>query len=180
MHFPHETFAGPPIDDEALLASLPEALQTLLREQNGCVAYRGGLHIRGAVTAPDWHSLRAAWTGPEGFVAFYPEVEDNDIPFAEEACGDQFLLREGRVVRLYAETGEILNLYASLPDFIESVIHNAQAALGLDPVLAFHDKGETLKPGQLLSVLPPFCMEEAREGVSLRAVDLYGDRKSVV
>lgn len=88
MHFSHETFAGPPIDDEALLASLPEELQTVLRDQNGCVAYRGGLHLRGAVTAPDWHSLRAAWQGRESFAALYPEVEEDDIPFAEEACGD--------------------------------------------------------------------------------------------
>lgn len=177
MHFSHETFAGPPIDDEALLASLPEELQTVLRDQNGCVAYRGGLHLRGAVTAPDWHSLRAAWQGRESFAALHPEVEEDDIPFAEEACGDQFLLRDGRVLRLYAETGEIVDLHSDLPGFLEAIIHNAQAVLGLDPVLAFHDKGETLNPGQLLSVLPPFCMEEAQQGVSLRAVDALERRR---
>lgn len=81
------------------------------------------------------------------------------------------------MLRLYAETGEILDLHSSLPGFLEAIIHNAQAVLGLDPVLAFHDKGETLNPGQLLSVLPPFCMEEAQQGVSLRAVDALERRR---
>jgi hypothetical protein len=32
-----------------------------------------------------------------------------DVPFAQDAVGDQWLLRDGRVVRLLAETGDIEN-----------------------------------------------------------------------
>ncbi len=177
MQFPHETYAGPPIDNEDFLASLPVELQNHLRTQNGCIAYRGGFHLRGVVAEPIWHSLADALDGPDSFAELYPDVEPDDIPFAEEACGDQFLLRDGRVLRLYAETGELADLNVDLAGFLQAVSQNAQAVLGLEPILAFYEKGEKLEPGQLLSVLPPFCMEEAQNGVSLRAIDALERRR---
>jgi hypothetical protein len=57
-------YEGPPINDDRTLVRVPEALVELLRSTNGFIALRGGLHIRGACTAPAWHSLAAAWEGP--------------------------------------------------------------------------------------------------------------------
>jgi len=46
-------YLGPPIDDPAILESLPPELVDLLRRANGYVAYDGGLHVRGACHTPD-------------------------------------------------------------------------------------------------------------------------------
>src|SRR5437763_1751021 len=56
-------YVGPPVDDPAILDRLPGEYRALLARANGYVAYHGGLHLRGACFAPEWHSLRAAWDG---------------------------------------------------------------------------------------------------------------------
>jgi len=172
MMFENVTFVGPPVDDPALLDDLPTELGDILRQVNGAVAFRGGFHLRGACTAPAWHSLRAAWRGPESVAARYPAaVRAADVPFAQDALGDQFLLRDGTVHRLAAETGDLEALGVSLGAFLERVGANAVEYLALAPLLAFErDTGGRLEPGQLLSAYPPFCTKEAAAGVSLRAV----------
>jgi hypothetical protein len=97
-------------------------------------------------------------------------VLQSDVPFAEEACGDQFLLRDGRVFRLAAETGETGVVAESLSAFLAAVRDDGVRTLGLEPLLAFLKEGQRLEPGQLLSVYPPFCTVEAKDGVSLKAI----------
>lgn len=107
MEFVGVTYVGPEPDDVELLARLPADLRRFLTQTNGLVACGGGVHIRGASTEPTWHSLRHVWVGPQAFHQRYPAVEADDIPFAQDAVGDQWLLREAQVVRLEAETGDI-------------------------------------------------------------------------
>src|SRR5688500_691944 len=106
MQLEHVTFTGPPIDDEEILARLPASLAGILRQLTGFIQNHDGLHVRGACREPAWHSLRDAWLGEQAFHRLYPDVRPDDVPFAEDCLGDQFLLREGRVWRLYGETGE--------------------------------------------------------------------------
>ena len=42
----------------------------------------------------------------------------------------------------------------------------------LQPLLQYQDEGGTLKPGELLSVYPPFCTEESANGVSIEATPM--------
>jgi hypothetical protein len=128
--------------------------------------------VRGACAEPPWHSLRAAWRGPESFAARYPAVDRDDIPLMQQVLGDQFLLRDGLVVRLRAEMGEIESLGVGLSAFFEQVRLDPLATLGLEALLQLEGEGETLQPGQLLSAFPPICAEEARDGVLLRAVPI--------
>ncbi|MDB4981320.1 MAG: hypothetical protein JWM82_2072 [Myxococcales bacterium] len=169
MPFHDVIFFGPPVDDEELLANVPSDLVAVLRDTNGLVAFRGGLHIRGASVAPLWHSLRHAWFGPESFASRYPAVHASDVPFAQDAVGDQFLLRNGEVVRLLAETGDVERLGVNLAAFLDRAQEDPVAYLSLQPLLQFEASGR-LQPGQLLSVYPPFCTKESADGVSLRAI----------
>src|ERR1700681_1788880 len=121
MKLDHLTFSGPAIDDREMLAKLPKELAALLTQTNGFIQFHGGLHVRGACLAPAWHSLREAWLGDNAFHRLYPEVEPDDIPFAEDYLGDQFLLRGGDVWRLYAETGEVEPLEETFKVFMENV-----------------------------------------------------------
>jgi len=172
MEFENVTFIGPPPDDPELLDELPQELVDILRQTNGLVAFRGGLHLRGACRFPTWHALRSAWRGPDSVAAHYRAVEAEDVPFAQDALGDQFVLRRGHVFRLSGETGDLEPLGATLDEFLAAACADPVGYLHLGPLQQFEAEGKRLEPGQLLSVYPPFCTHEAANGVSLQAVSV--------
>jgi hypothetical protein len=171
------TYAGPPVDDEALLARLPRNLADVLRQINGFIQFHGGLHVRGACLEPAWHSLRDAWAGASAFHRLYPNVRRRDVPFAEDCMGDQFLLRSGRVYKLAAETGVVEPLNVGLSGFFEAVAVDPVEYLALHPLVKFQHDGGRLESGQLLSVFPPFCSKESADGVSLNAISTEERRR---
>jgi len=118
MSFSDITWRGESSDDIEILAGLPQELVALLTEVNGFILHSGALHVRGASLSPDWHSLRNACDGAGAFHRLYEEVSEADIPFAQDQTGDQFLIREGRIYRLEAETGSVQALCDSLSQFL--------------------------------------------------------------
>ena len=163
-------YRGPDIDDFELLERLPVEYRELLEHTNGYVAFHGGLHVRGACFEPAWHSLRAAWLGEMAIHRHFPDVLPDDVPFAEDALGDQFLLRGATVYKLSGETGEIDSLNMNLVEFDANVRADPDEFLELAPLERFRAEGGVLEPGQLLSVMPPFVFSESAEGVSFRAI----------
>lgn len=119
---------------------------------------------------PTWHSLRAAWLDENAFHRHYAALRTDDVPFAQDCLGDQFLLRSGEVIRLRGETGELSKIGMGLHDFLAAVQADPVGFLSLQPLLRFQSEGGTLQPGQLLSAAPPFCCLESGADVSLRAV----------
>lgn len=170
MDFEQVIYRGAAIDDADILVRLSPAHRVLLTHVNGVVAFGGGIHIRGACREPAWHSIRAAWDGPLALHTLFRAVLPSDVPFAEDAVGDQFLLREGVVHRLEAETGEMVSLDLELTEFLEACRADPIGFLQLAPLQRFVRDGGRLRPGQLLDVYPPFCTEESGAGVSLRAI----------
>jgi hypothetical protein len=158
------------IDDTEILERLPEALRRRIEDGNGFIAHGGGVHVRGACHEPAWHSLREAWLGDNAFHRHYPELLPDDIPLAEDAVGDQWILRGDQVLRLAAETGDVEALGLDLDGFFAAVEADPVETLGLHPLLQLQHEGGRLEPGQLISVYPPFCMKESADGVSLRPV----------
>lgn len=163
-------YVGPPISDPEILERLPREYRDLLARANGYVAYHGGLHIRGACLTPAWHSLREAWDGEHAVHRLWPSVSPDDIPFAQDALGDQFLLRGGHVHRLAAETGTLESLGVDLVGFDAAVRADPVEYLSLAPLQAFRAEGGVLQPGQLLNVYPPYCVDNANRGRSYRAI----------
>src|SRR5262249_12738532 len=150
-----------PIDDAQILSRVPAAYRGLLMRMNGYVAYDGGLHVRGACVAPAWHSLRAAWEGPDPIHRLFAGVSTTDIPFAQDALGDQFLLRDEIVSRLQGATGDLEWLDVDLESFDRACREDPVEYLQLQPLARFRTDGGTLEPGQLLSAYPPFCAVES-------------------
>src|SRR5215472_10564262 len=107
MNIPGITWRSESIDDVEILRDLPSSLVRVLSDINGFILHDGGLHVRGASLTPEWHSLRVAWRGPSAFHTLYERVQATDIPFAQDQVGDQFLIRNGGVLRLSAETGDL-------------------------------------------------------------------------
>jgi hypothetical protein len=177
MELDHITFVGPPIDDPEIFAKLPANLAGLLEQLNGFIQFQGGLHVRGACREPAWHSLRDAWLGEHAFHALYPVVRSEDVPFAEDCMGDQFILRDEQVFRLAADTGELVPLNLGLADFFHSVQADPTEFLSLHPLLQFQRDGGSLAPGQLLGAYPPFCIAPPAGGVHLKAISVDEGRR---
>ncbi len=178
LDLPQLIFSGPPIDDPAMLTRLPPRLATALRERNGVLAYGGTFHVRGACREPAWHSLRAASEGPIAFHELYPGVQSTDIPFAEDAFGDQFLVRAGAVLRLEAEWGGVAEVSGSLERFFASLVLDASAVLGFDPRQVLAALPGPLAPGQLVQAFPPFVLK-TETGIQLRPVPTDQLRRSL-
>jgi hypothetical protein len=142
----------------------------LLTVANGFVLFDGGLHVRGVCDVPQWHSLTRIWTGSDALSSLYPSVRPEDVPFAEDFLGDQFLLRDGAVVRLSGETGETEEIGVDLDRYLDSVVDDPERVLSLNLLRQFQKEGGTLVPGNLLSVYPPLCTSESIHGVSLRPI----------
>jgi len=170
MQLSHVTWKGPAPDDGDILSKLPADLNELLKQINGFIQFHGGLHVRGASLSPGWHSLREAWLGPQAFHRLYAKVRQSDVPFAEDFLGNQFLLRNGKVVLLEGETGEIEPLKLTMKEFFASVARDPVEALELDILMEFQEEGGELRPGELLAVIPPLCSNEASDGYSTSAV----------
>jgi hypothetical protein len=166
MELSNTTWRGSEIDDWELLASLPANLQALLEPLNGFIIAHGALHVRGACQEPAWHSLKEAMQGEYALHTLYDEVQPTDIPFAQDQCGDQFILRDAAVFRLDGETGELSAFAESLKAFLEEVVSDIEGYLnvGLEHVL---------EPGQLLHAYPPFCVKQSEACIRLRAIPAH-------
>ena len=162
MTVPGITWKGESIDDVEILPDLPGDLRRVLIDTNGFILHEGALHVRGASLTPEWHSLREAWLGPNAFHRLYEAVKISDIPFAQDQMGDQFLIRDGVILRLSAETGEIEPLADGLDDFLAKVQNDIETFLTVG-------LGHRMEPGQLLHAFPPFCVRDA-VSPSLRAM----------
>ena len=173
LHLPHLIYSGPALDDPDLLPRLPAPLANALKERNGCCAWLGVLHVRGACTAPTWHSLRNAMEGPDALANLYPDLRPTDLPFAEEAFGDQFLLRDDQVWRLFGETGELEPWERSalpategtdsadngIESWFRALLNDPADILGYEPLQALEAIASAqLEPGKLISVYPPFAI----------------------
>jgi hypothetical protein len=170
MDLGHLLYVGPSLDDIEILPRLPASYTRLLASRNGFIAFDGGLHIRGACLEPPWHSLRSAWEGPDALHQLFSEIGPDDVPFGQDALGDQFILRVGVVHRLSAESDELTSLNLDLDAFLAAAAADPIGFLALQPLLHFQAQGGRLTPGQLLSVYPPFVFKESGGDASLRAI----------
>jgi hypothetical protein len=167
------TYVGPEITDAEILDRAPEDYRRLLNQTNGFILFDGGLHVRGAVLVPEWHSLRKVWLGDFALYKLFPAIGESDVPFAQDCLGDQFVLKDRIVHRLDAELGEVESLGMDLDTFLNHAQENPVEFLSLRPLLQFMNEGGELKPGQLLSAYPPFITKESAGGISLRAISMF-------
>jgi hypothetical protein len=120
------SFHAPAFDPSIAAEILPAAGRNepahaaLLRRYNGFFALEGLLHVFGACAAPPNHSLRA-WNAPDGWRAAWGLSTEGLTFFAEDAFGDQFGYRGGKIVRFRASIGRIEAMQATLEEWIEAV-----------------------------------------------------------
>ena len=81
--------------------------------------------------------------------------------FAQDQVGHQYLIRNSKIIRLDAETGDIFEFATSLKEFFGEIDLHIEEYLNVN-------LRHQLKPGQLLHAYPPFCVKEAKKSVSLK------------
>jgi hypothetical protein len=145
-------YVGPTIDDGGTLQALPADLRALLEARNGFIAHQGGLHVRGACREPRWHSLGYWWRGDDALHRLFTAVQPTDVPFAQDALGNQFLLRDGEVHRLVAREGLLERLGMGLGGFLHAAERDPDGFLSLAALSRFVADGGRLSPGELLDV----------------------------
>ena len=117
-----------------LWTRFPAPLADVLSERNGIVAFGGGLHVRGVCDSPSWHSLDRVWAGDASVPRRCLRMSGSEFaPLAQDAVGDQWLLRGEQVIHLATETGEIDPLGHTLVEFFEAARADPVAVLGLHP-----------------------------------------------
>jgi hypothetical protein len=78
--------------------------------------------------------------------------------------GDQFLLRDGVVYGLTAETSRLESRDVGLEEFFERVSADPVEYLSLEPLVQFHRDGGKLQPGNFSS-----CSRRSARGNPARA-----------
>jgi len=146
-----------------MIADLPDEMRAFYKEINGLVAFNGGFQIRSCGTSPSWNSLEDIWKGPNALHKTYPNLGEDDIPFAQDCLGDQYVYRAGSVWQLLTETGDLDDLELEFDEFIDEVIVDPIEFLALYPLLEFIESGKELKPGELLVPNIPFSVETEEE-----------------
>ncbi|HYO76391.1 MAG TPA: hypothetical protein VE010_08010 [Thermoanaerobaculia bacterium] len=172
LALPGATYAGPMLDDIDTAEATPMDVWATVVDVNGFIAFGGALHVRGICFEPSWHSLGAAWTGERALHRLFPAIQPEDVPFAQDALGNQFVLREERVWFMEGETGELHSLGFDIQDWLAALIASPGNFLPLHVLEQFRAGGDELRPGYLLSAYPPFCAKESADGVSLRAIPI--------
>src|SRR6266403_2250585 len=167
MTTPNITWQGESIDDVEILTELPEDLVNLLADTNCFIFHEGAFHVRGAALTPEWHSIRSAWRGDKSFQSLYASVLSDDIPFAQDQFGDQFLIRGGKIIRLLAEMGKVEPVADNLEEFLGRVCADIEGFLNVTTTRY------PLKPGQLLHAYPPFCFQESGASASINAAPAH-------
>ncbi|MCP4520339.1 MAG: hypothetical protein GY827_01365 [Cytophagales bacterium] len=178
MDFKGVTYTCTQIEDVQLFDSLPSILQDFYSDLNGLVAFNGGLHIRGCVINPKWHSLYDAWKGKNALHKSYHSLKPSDIPFAQDFAGEQYILRGDYVYSLDTELDELSDLEIDFENFIENCIEDPLEFLSLHPLVQFieEENGE-LQPGELLNTYPPYCIENPTDEYELKAVPAHAQLK---
>ncbi len=170
MRLRHLNYEGPEISSGRALRRMPGPLRDLLRRINGFVAFDGGFHLRGVCLDPGWHSIQAVMSGPGAFHQLFDNVSPQDVPFAQDALGDQFLLRGYRIHLLHAETGDVEDLEMDLDQFMDAVVEDPLSTLDMAPLHIFMEEGGRLTPGELLEVEPPLCLRQPGQPTSFKAL----------
>lgn len=149
-----------------LLGFLPVELRELIEPTGGFILHHGAIHFRGSTFEPGWNSLGPIYHGMQSLKTLYPAVEVDDIPFAQDQLGDQYLLRGVEVMHLAAETGEIERFARCLTEFTDGIRADIEDYLNVS-------LSHRLQPGQGLHAHPPFCVKESAGGASaLRPVPI--------
>lgn len=125
--------------------------------------YSGGLQIRSEEASDPFYKITTFSGGELALHKLYSNVLATDIPIAQDCFGDQFLIRDDKVIKLYAESDDIEEYNCDWESFLKWIDDDPIDRLDLPEDLQ-------LEKGKLLFAYPPFCTKEG-ENASIKPID---------
>jgi len=137
-------------------ASLGNELKHLLSLRNGFYAFESALHVFPAESGAEMNLND--WNLPGLWRFEYGDLADSTLFFAEDAFGNQFSLRDGRVCFFDAETGEQTAFAADLEGWAERILKHCNVSTGYPLLHDWQQKNSALANGTRLMPKLPFVL----------------------
>lgn len=136
---------------------LGKELFEMLQKKNGFYAFESALHV---FPLMDSETGLEAWNAGSLWRNSYEELADGLLFFAEDIFQDQFCLsvKQGGVLRFYAETGETVFLANSIEEWAGVILSDYQQETGWPFVRDWQAKNGPLPVGQRLMPRTPFFL----------------------
>lgn len=153
-------------------SDLPADLVALLKKRNGFYAFASALHVRPVGDTPNRGDGLIVWNDPSRWIDSYtdPALADRTF-FAEDVFGDQFSLRDGRVERMNAETGQFSEMADSLETWAALMLEEFEAETGYEVARDWQKEHGPLPEGFRLVPRKPFLIGGEYEVGNLIAKD---------
>ena len=173
MEFPAQIYQGPELVEDDFFEQLPEEYQALLKKTSGLIAFNGGLHLRGCCVKPLWHSLKFICQGSFALYKVFKSVEKEDIPFGQDAYGNQFIFREKLICRVNTETDNCEELNINFTEFLLNVEMQGTEFLNLNLLGRFIEHEGFWTPGNLLSLYPPITRNKTDSEIQMKSIPMF-------
>jgi len=137
--------------------SLGEELGELLKIENGFYAFEAALHVFPSQRICPPFSLEH-WNDARLWRSEYRGLADDALFFGEDAFGNQFCIRKGRVCFFEAETGAYRELAGSFEDWANIILDDYEFQTGYPLLHEWQLKNGQLPAGQRLIAKFPFVL----------------------
>lgn len=143
---------------EDALGLLGRQIKSLLRTRNGFYAFESALHVFPAGPASGRELTLRQWNAPDLWRFEYEELTQGAFFFAEDAFGNQFCAREGRVYSFDAETGELSAIADDLEGWARRLLEDYLELTGYPLLHQWQEKNGSLPVGTRLVPKRPFVL----------------------
>lgn len=144
-------------------------LARMLARRNGFYAFASALHV-----FPDDPSCGRdvrAWNAPALWRDAYGALADGCWFFAEDAFGEQFCVKDGRIHRFEPETGALTELAASVEAWAEIILADHRQETGWPVAHEWQTEHGALPEGTRLLPRMPFVTGGGYDLANLRVAD---------
>jgi hypothetical protein len=148
---------------------LSRDLEILLTGKNGFFAFESALHVLPTTRTSGGEGLDS-WNAPSGWRSSYGGLAIGYLFFAEDIFGNQFGIKDGRVVSFNAETAECEIVADSVEQWAKEVLGNFELMTGYPIGHAWQEQNGPLADGFRLVPRQPFVLGGAYAVDNLRAI----------
>lgn len=164
--------------DEDALGPLGRQIKSLLRTKNGFYAFESALHVFPAGPPSGKELTLRQWNAPDLWRFEYGELAEGTFFFAEDAFGNQFCARDGRVDSFDAETGELTAIADDLEEWARRVLADYSLLTGYSLLHQWQEMNGSLPVGARLVPKIPFVLGGAYSLANLYSLGAVSAMKS--
>ena len=167
------TASGSPsvlIENQRLASALASDLSALLSARNGFHAFEAALQVYPVQSEGEVLGI-LDWNRRETWKHEYQGLADDFLCFAQDVFGNQFALREDKVILFECETGRQSAFATSMEDWSEKVLASYDVATGYSFARSWQLANRPLAPGERLFPVKPFTIGGEYNTHNMRAMD---------